>query len=88
MDVFDTPLVDKNKLRPPDNFMPRAVVKKLFKVGELQNMDDIKTFANQYVVKAEMVNDYIKHVKNIEFMKQLRATVTKYEANTRKTKKY
>ena len=35
-----------------------------------------------------MVNDYIKHVKNIEFLKQLRATVTKKEANTRKTKKY
>ena len=49
-------------------------------------MEDIKTFANQYVVKAEMVN--IKHLKNIEFTKQLRATVTKNEANTRKTKKY
>ena len=57
--------------------MPRAVVKKLFKEGELQNMEDIKTFANQYVVKAEMVNDYIKHLKNIKFTKQLRATVTK-----------
>ena len=65
--------------------MPRAVVKKLFKEGELQNMEDIKTFANQYVVKAEMVNDYIKHLKNIEFKKQLRATVTKNDANTRKT---
>ena len=61
-------------------------MKKLFKEGELQNMEDIKTFANQYVVKAEMVN--IKHLKNIEFTKQLRATVTKNEANTRKTKKY
>ena len=50
----------------------------LFKEGELQNMEDIKTFANQY--------DYIKHVKNIEFMKQLRVTDTKNEANTRKTK--
>ena len=69
-------------------FMPRAVVKKLFKEGELQNMEDIKTFANQYVVKAEIVNDYIKHLKNIELTKQLRATVTKNEANTRKTKKY
>ena len=35
-----------------------------------------------------MVNDYIKHLKNIEFTKQLRATVTKNEAKTRKTKKY
>ena len=86
LDVFDTQLVDSNKLRSPDNFMPRAVVKKLFKEGELQNMEDIKTFANQHVVKAEMVN--IKHLKNIEFTKQLRATVTKNEANTRKTKKY
>ena len=88
LDVFDTPLVNNNKLRPPDDFMPRAVVKKLFKEGELQNMEDIKIFANQYVVKAEIVNDYIKHQKNIEFTKQSRATVTKYEANTRKTKKY
>ena len=32
--------------------------------------------------------DYIKHLKNIEFTKQLRATVSKNEANTRKTKKY
>ena len=47
LDVFDTPLVDNNKLRPPDDFMPRAVVKKLYKEGELQNMEDIKTFANQ-----------------------------------------
>ena len=38
-------------------------MKKLFKEGELQNMEDIKTFATQYVVKAEMVNDYIKHLK-------------------------
>ena len=51
-------------------------------------MEDIKTFANQYIVKAEMVNDYIKHLKNIEFRKQLRATVTKNEAKTRKTLKY
>ena len=88
LDVFDPPLVDNNKLRPPDDFMPRAVVEKLFKEGELQNMEDIKTFANQYVVKAEIVNDYIKHLKNIEFTKQLQATVTKNEANTRKTKNY
>ena len=27
-----------------------------------------------------MVNDYIKHLKNIEFTKQLRATVTKNES--------
>ena len=47
--------------------MPRAVVKKLFKEGELQNMEDIKTFA-----KAEMVN--IKHLKHIEFTKQLRVS--------------
>ena len=86
LDVFDTQLVDSNKLRSPDDFMPRAVVKKLFNEGELQNMEDIKTFANQHVVKAEMVN--IKHLKNIEFTKQLQATVTKNEANTRKTKKY
>ena len=72
LDVFDTQLVDSNKLRSPE--------------GELQNMEDIKTFANQHVVKAEMVN--IKRLKNIEFTKQLRATVTKNEANTRKTKKY
>ena len=63
-------------------------MKKLFKEGELQNMEDIKTFANQYVVMAEMGNDFIKHLKNIEFTKRLRATVTKNEANTRKTKKY
>ena len=88
LDAFDTPLVDNNKLQPPDDFMPRTVVKKLFKEGELQNMEHIKTFANQYVVKAEMVNDYIKHLKNIEFTKQFRATVTKNEGNTRKTKKY
>ena len=86
LDVFDTQLVDSNKLRSPDDFMPRAVVKKLFKEEELQNMEDIKTFANQHVVKAEMVN--IKHLKNIEFTKQLWATITKNEANTRKTKKY
>ena len=55
LDVFHTQLVDSNKLRSPDDFMPNAVVKKLFKEGELQNMEDIKTFANQYVVKAEMV---------------------------------
>ena len=72
LDVFDTQLVDSNKLRPPDDFMLRAVVKKLFKEGELQNMEDIKTFANQHVVKAEMVN--IKHLKNIEFTKQLRVS--------------
>ena len=88
LDVFDNPLVDNNKLLPPNDFMPRAVVKKLFKEGELPNMEDIKTFANQYVVKAEIVNVYIKHLKNIEFTKQLRATVTKNEANTMKTKKY
>ena len=86
LDVFDTQLVDSNKLRSPDDFMPRAVVKKLIKEGELQNVEDIKTFANQYVVKVEMVN--IKHLKNIEFTKQLRAIVTNNEANTRKTKKY
>ena len=40
-------------------------MKKLFKEGELQNMEDIKTFSNQYVVMAEMVNDYIKHLKNM-----------------------
>ena len=86
LDVFHTQLVDSNKLRSPYDFMPNAVAKKLFKEGELQNMEGIKTFANQYVVKAKMVN--IKHLQNIEFTKQLRATVTKNEPNTRKTKKY
>ena len=47
LDAFDTRLVDNNKLRPPDDFMSRTVVKKVFKEGELQNMEDIKTFANQ-----------------------------------------
>ena len=42
--------------------MPRAVVKKLFKEGGLKKTD-FKKFANQYVVKAEMVDDYFKHLK-------------------------
>ena len=40
--VFDTQLVDSNKLRSPDDFMPRAVVKMLFKEGELQTWRILK----------------------------------------------
>ena len=42
LDVSNTPLVDNNKLQPPDDFMPRAVVKKLFKEGELQTWRILK----------------------------------------------
>ena len=88
LDVFDTPLVDNNKLQPPDDFMPRAVVKSYLKKESCKTWRILKHLPNQYVVKTEIVNDYIKHLKNTEFTKQLRATVTKNEANTRKTTKY
>ena len=45
LDEFSTPLVHtNNKLPPPDN------LKKLFKEGGLKNMEDFKTYANQFVV--------------------------------------
>lgn len=65
LDVFQTPVCDDSgKTQRPDDFQPRANIRKLIKEGMFNLNDDqsIKSFAEKYIVAEEHVVNAVRHI--------------------------
>jgi len=86
LSIADTPVHD----REPDDFQPRAQIRKLFVEGRIKCGDNeiIEQFAEKYIVKAEIVKEYLEHLTNIEIRKNVRKEETKRAKQDEEAKGY
>ena len=74
--IFETPTHDENGLlRKPDDCLPRKNLKDLFDQKEigLEQLEAIKKFSQEVYVKEKHLNDYLRHLQDIEIRKDIRA---------------
>jgi len=66
---------DEGNIREPDDYQPRAQLRKLFAEGKISSNDNTKIgkFSKKYIVNESLINSYLEHLKNIESRKELRA---------------
>ena len=67
MKPFETP----KDSRFPDDWQPRANIKKEFENGTLESQGDIECFANKFAVEISLVQDYIKHLKDLKHRSEM-----------------
>ena len=55
-------------LREPDDFQPRANLKQAFEEGKISLSDNASmvTFCNKFIVKEQLVTDYLQHLVNLK----------------------
>jgi hypothetical protein len=71
--VFESPNISSDrKLRPVDDYMPRAQIKISFSAGKLNTAQEIAEFSSKFVVSEELVKKYVDHLKHLNFTKELR----------------
>ena len=60
--------------RAPDDFQPRAQLRKLFVEGNIKcgDNDKIEAFSKKYIVSPDLVKEYLEHLTNIEVRKNMR----------------
>ena len=60
--------------RLPDDFQPRANIKKLFKYGDIDISDEtsVNEFALKFCVKKEYVVKYVQHLHNLKTVQSIR----------------
>ena len=60
------------KGRKPDNFQPRAQIKRLFEESELVSGDSeaIRKFSYKYIVPVKLVAQYVRHLAQIKMRKE------------------
>ena len=58
--------------RKPDNFQPRAQIKRLFEESELVSGDSeaIRKFSDKYIVPVKLVTEYVRHLAQIKMLKE------------------
>ena len=91
LDVIQTPLVVSGKPREPDNYQPRAnVKKKLVKAGSLrlQDLSSIKSFAENFIVAEELVLTAVRHLYENTMAANLCRDDRKTRTRERKEKKF
>ena len=59
--------------RVPDDFQPRAQLRKLFVEGNIKcgDNDKIEAFSKKYIVSPDLVKEYLEHLTNIEVRKNM-----------------
>ena len=90
LDVFQTPLTVSGKLREPDDYQPRANVKKLVKAGslKLQDLSSIKSFAEKFIVAEELLLTAVRHLYENTMAANLCGNDRKKRTRERKEKKF
>ena len=58
--------------REPDDFQPRAQIKRLFEESKLVsgNSEAIREFSDKYIVPEKLVAEYVKHLSQIKMRKR------------------
>ena len=76
--------------RAPDDFQPRAQLRKLFFEGDIKcgDNDKIEAFAKKYIVNPDLVKEYLEHLTNIEVRKNVRQEEKRKAKKDEETKGY
>ena len=69
------PLETPNDDRFPDDWQPRANIKKAFDSGEpnLEREYGIEEFSKKFAVEEKLVQEYVHHIKDIKHRADMRA---------------
>ncbi|PFX31502.1 hypothetical protein AWC38_SpisGene3741 [Stylophora pistillata] len=69
--------------REPDDFQPRAQIKRLFEESELVSGDSeaIRRFSDKYIVPEKLVAEYVEHLAQIKMRKEKKKEETETGAN-------
>ena len=72
LNVFDTSVYDENGvLRIPDNWQPRANIKKMFAEGKMNSEKEISEFSAKFMVDEILVEKYVKHLQQLQRLKAM-----------------
>ena len=71
--------------REPDDFQPRALIKRLLEENELVSGDSeaIRKFSDKYIVPEKLVAEYVEHLAQIQMRKEKKKEVTETERMVR-----
>ena len=67
--------------REPDDFQPRAQIKRLFEESEVVSGDSeaIRKFSDKYIVPKNLVAEYVEHLAQIKMRKEKKKEETERE---------
>ena len=76
--------------REPDDFQPRAQIKRLFEESGLLSGDSeaIRKFSDKYIVPEKLVAEYVEHLAQIKMRKEKKKEETERERMQRLKRKY
>ena len=76
--------------REPDDFQPRAQIKRLFEESELVSGDSeaIRKFSDKYIVLEKLVPEYVEHLAQIKMRKEKKKEETERERMERLNREY
>ena len=85
--VNETPITDENgKPRAPDDFQPRANIKRLLSEGTLSCKEEVEQFSNKFAVEQDLVQAYIAHLQDLKIQSNIRARGRNEQKNKRAQK--
>ena len=76
--------------REPDDFQPRAQIKRLFEESELVSGDSeaFRKFSDKYIFPEKLVAEYVEHLAQIKMRKEMKKEETERERVERLNRKY
>ena len=70
----ETPTTDENgKPWAPDDFQPRANMKRLVSEGSLSCKEEVEQFSKKFAVEQDLVQAYIAHLQDLKIQSNIRA---------------
>ena len=85
--VNETPNTDENgKPRAPDDFQPRANIKRLVSEGTLSCKEEVEQFSKKFAVEQDLVQAYIAHLQDLKIQSNIRASGRIEQKNKRAQK--
>ena len=64
---------DNGQPRTPDDFQPRANIKKLVNSGGLSSTEEIELFSMKFAVEPDLIKAYIAHLQDLKIQSSIRA---------------
>ena len=82
--------LEANHNRAPDDFQPRAQLRKLLVEENIKcgDNDKIEKFSKKYIVSPDLVKEYLEHLTNIEVRKNMRKEEKRQVKKDEQTKGY
>lgn len=83
---FQTTTDENGKPRGPDDFQPRANIKRLVSEGALSCKEEVEQFSKKFAVEQDLVQGYIAHLQDLKIQSNIRARGRTEQKNKRAQK--